>query len=213
MSTKTQTIQPKAAVQAAKWGLAGALLSVASTVSALPVDATINENRNDGYSVVHSGSNPGGTGNSNDWLWFNPGQSLALDVTNGLVSLLGAQSFDLTSNNGATASILITDLQIDLNDANDGFAGGYLDYALNGITGSFSFADANHNAIYNSGSFDGSSLAFYAWGGDQNNALGLDLGVTGLVVEPDPDPVPVPGTLALALAGLAGVWRSRRKQA
>lgn len=188
-----------------------ALMTVAGTASALPIDGTVEEQRSDGYSVVHLGSNPGGQGNANDWLWFDPSQSLNFDLTGGIVSLLGTQSFNLSSNNGATSVLEITGLSLDLNDPSDGFIGGTLDYTLDGTTsGTFSFFNDNHNALYNSSSFDGTNLEFYIWGGDDNNDLGIDLGVSGVVAQPDPDPVPVPGSLALAGLGLMGLWRSRR---
>lgn len=188
-----------------------ALMAVAGVANALPIDGTVEEQRSDGYSVVHLGSNPGGQGNSNDWLWFDPSQSLNFDLTGGIVSLLGTQSFNLSSNNGANSVLEITGLSLDLNDPSDGFVGGTLDYTLDGTTtGTFSFFNDNHNALYNSSSFDGTNLEFYIWGGDANNSLGIDLGVSGVVAQPDPDPVPVPGSLALAGLGLMGLWRSRR---
>lgn len=189
-----------------------ALFGFSAGAGALPIDGTVEEQRSDGYSVVHLGSNPGGQGNRNDWLWFDQGQSLNFDLTGGIVSLLGTQSFNLTSNNGANGVLDITGLSLDLNDASDGFLGGTLDYVLNGTTsGTFSFFNDNHNALYNSSSFDGTNLEFYLWGGDDNNSLGIDLGVSGVVASPDPDPVPAPGSLLLAGLGLAGLWRSRRR--
>ncbi|MFK7977762.1 MAG: PEP-CTERM sorting domain-containing protein [Halioglobus sp.] len=188
-----------------------ALLTVAGGANALPIDGTVEESRSDGYSVVHLGSNPGGQGNQNDWLWFDAGQSLNFDLTGGMVSLLGTQSFNLSSNNGASSVLDITALNLDLNDPADGFIGGTLDYVLDGTTtGTFSFFNDNHNALYNSSSFDGTNIEFYIWGGDAQNSLGIDLGVSGVVASPDPDPVPVPGSLALAGLGLMGLWRSRR---
>jgi len=188
-----------------------AMLSFAGGANALPIDGTVEEERSDGYSVVHLGSNPGGQGNQNDWLWFDSGQSLNFDLTGGMISLLGTQNFNLSSNNGANSILSITGLSLDLNDVNDGFLGGTLDYVLDGTTsGTFSFFNDNHNALYNSSSFDGTNLEFYSWGGDDNNRLGIDLGVTGIVAQPDPDPVPAPGSLRLGGLGLSGLWRSRR---
>lgn len=191
------------------------MLSFAGTASALPMDGTVEENRGDGYSVVHMGSNPGGQGNSNDWLWFNPGQSLNFDLTGDLVSLLGSQVFSLSSNNGANSLLEITslDLNLDLGNPGDGFLGGTLSYVLDGSTnGTFEFFDDNHNALYNSASFDGTNFELYIWGGDDQNNLGIDLGLSGVVAGPDPDPIPVPGSMALAVLGLAGLWRSKRSQ-
>lgn len=188
-----------------------ALMTFVGSANALPIDGTVEEGRNEGYSVVHLGSNPGGQGNTNDWLWFDVGQSLNFDLTGGIVSLLGPQSFNLTSNNGANSVLDITGLSLDLNDPADGFIGGTLDYVLDGSTaGTFSFFNDNHNALYNSSSFDGTNIELYIWGGDAQNSLGIDLGVSGVVASPDPDPIPVPGSLALAGLGLMGLWRSRR---
>jgi hypothetical protein len=190
------------------------LLTLAASVHALPIDATVDINANNGFSVLHMGSGPGGSGDRNDWLWFDSNQTLNFDLSGGLVTLLGTQSFNLVSNNGRNAVLQITGLNLDLNDVNDGFNSGTLDYTLDNTTnGTFSFANANHNSLYNSSSYDGTNMEFYVWGGDDRNDLGIDLGVSGTVVNPNPgpNPVPVPGTLALVLLALGGLRITSKK--
>jgi hypothetical protein len=82
------------------------------------------------YSVIHNGSNPEGTGLSADWLWFDDNQLLMLDLDGGIVSLLGSQSFNLSSQNAANSLLEITDLDLDLNDGADGFLSGTMCYTL-----------------------------------------------------------------------------------
>lgn len=205
---------------ASKYSAVGVLLqtvgmfSLAGTAAATPIDATVEVASGSGYSVVHWGDNPGGTGDSMQWLWFDSSQALSLDLTAGIVTLDGgSQSFSLTSGYGATGTLEITGLNLDLNDVSDGFAGGTLDYVLNGsTTGQFNFLNQNYNSIFNSSNFDGTNLDFTIWGGDGQNELGIDFGVSGVISPVDPDPVPVPGTLALAALGLLGLARTTRRR-
>lgn len=182
--------------------IVAALGLMAANANAIPVIGTIESASN--YSVVHTGSNPGGTQPIDEWFWFDENQLIALDYTGGLLTLAGPQSFSLSTHSGGAGDILITDMLLDLNDS-DGFAGGFLSYVLNGqIAGSFSFANQHYGTSpFNSSSIENGVLSVYVWGGDQNNALGIDLGVSA--------PVPAPGTLLLIGLGGCGLLIGRRK--
>lgn len=174
---------------------------------AIPVQGLVLSGGN--FSVVHNGATPSGSGNRNDWMWFDPGQAIVMDLTGSDLSLLGPQSFSVHDGNGNVSSILFTSLDLDFDDAADGFLGGTLNYVLGGSTaGTFTFLDLNYNSIFNTSEFDGSNLEFYVWGGDEQNNLGIDLGVTGLVsVISSGNSVPVPGSLSLLAIGLLGLRR------
>jgi len=187
-----------------------AAMSLAAAVNATPIDATV-EVESSGYSVIHMGATPGGApGTSADWLWFDDNQSLFLDLTGGIVSLIGTQSFTLESQNSQTATLEITALDLDLNDVTDGFSSGTLDYSLDGTSGTFTFLNENYNSIFNSSSFDGTNLEFFIWGGDEENGIGIDLGVTGVIAPPSQ--VPVPSSLMLSVLAMGALVRSRRKK-
>ncbi len=184
--------------------MAGALLLAATgTANAVPLTGTINTGGN--FSVVHTGANPGGTQPSTDWYWFDAGQQIALDLTDGILSAAGPQTFTLETPAGVSGTLLLTSLLLDL-DAGDGFAGGSLSYVLNGTTaGSFSFADLNYgNSVFNSSSIEDGVLTAYVWGGDAGNDLGIDLSISATV--------PEPGTLLLILPGMAAAWMARRRE-
>lgn len=188
-----------------------ALTFISTKAYATPILGEVAGNGSN-YSVIHTGSNPGGSGQSSDWLWFDDNQALNLDLNNGFVSLLGTQTYNLSSQNGATSLLEITGLDLNLNDVTDGFLAGTLDYVLDGSTsGTFVFENINMG-VFNSASFDGTDLEIFAWGGDEQNGLGVDFAFTGTVGVLPPNAVPVPSTLILLGLGLAGLARRSRKQ-
>lgn len=184
-----------------------------SHVHALFMDGTIDERRSDGYSVVQFGDDPDGEGNMNDWLWFNAGQGLQFDLTGGVVSLDGNQSFNLSSNNGASSVIQFSTLDLNLNDFSDGFLGGSLEYVLDdSTTGTFLFLNDNYNALLNSSSFDGTNIEIYAFGSDSQSNLSIVLGISAVVgIQPPLNTVPSSGSLALLAIGVFSLVLSRRK--
>ncbi len=180
----------------------GALALASSANADLVVGEVINGSN---YSLIHNGSQPSGWGDQDDWLRFDDGQSLTFDLSGGIVTLLDPHTFTLYSNNGAIGSLVITSLDLDLNDS-DGFAGGTMGYILNGsIPGTFSFADDNYSSIFNTSTQTGNQLDLYIWGGDDKSDLGIDLAFTGLI--DDGDEIPVPGTLLLLGLGLVALRR------
>lgn len=135
-------------------------LSINAVAHATPITADIAS-----FSLIHSGSNPAGTGDEDDWLNFGGGQTIDLDydsMTN-MLSLLAPQSFALSSVNGATAVMDLFSFDMDLNDT-DGFLGGTVDYALDGVLGTFSFTNDNYTSIYNTSSVSNGILSLSIWG-------------------------------------------------
>jgi hypothetical protein len=173
-------------------------LAFSGTAHAIPITADIAN-----FSLIHLGSNPSGTGDPDDWFNFDSGQTLDLDFdTNAsLLSLLGPQSFSMSTNNGALSTLDLLSFDMDLNDT-DGFAGGEVSYFLDSVAGTFIFSDANYNAIYNTSSISDGVLTLSIWGGDEINDLGLDMGLTAQV--------PEPGVLMLFLIGMVAMRYSMR---
>ncbi len=169
-------------------GAAGTL-SLTGAAQATPITADVA-----GFSLIHPGSNPAGTGDVDDWLNFDAGQTIDLDYdsTSNLLSLAGAPIFTLSSANGASAVLVMNSFDMDLNDA-DGFLGGSIDYTLNGDAGTFTFTNNNYTSIYNTSSINNGMLSLYIWGGDDANDWGLDMGLHA--------DVPEPGMLVLLLMG------------
>lgn len=182
-----------------------ALLFASVQAHAIPVQGTILSGGN--FSVVHTGATPGGSGDPNGWMWFDPGQAIVMDLNGNDLSLLGPQTFTLQDGNGLMSSILITALNLDFNDPADGFLGGTLSYVFDETPGTFTFLNENYNSIFNTSTFDGTNLDFYVWGGDAQRNLGIDLGVSGLVSVISNGNVPVPGTFLLLALGLLGLRR------
>ena len=186
-----------------------ALAMTAGSAQALPVAGTV-ENDNRMFTVVHLGATPGGSGDRDEWLWFDDNQPLHAQLMGTDVSLSGPQSFSLTSNNGV-GELLITRLELDLDDLTDGFFYGEMDYILTsstniGALGTFVFKNENYNSIFNTSSFDGENLEFFLWGGDERNELGIDFAFRGEIE------VPVPGSALLMVIAIAAL-RSVRKSA
>lgn len=177
-------------------------LALTAPAFAIPVTGVIGSANN--YSVVHPGAHPSGSGEFEDWQWFDAGQRIQLLLEDGILLLAGEQTFSLNvpSNPEAAASITFTELLIDLND-DDGFGdGSYLDYTLDGVDGTIDFLNENYGqSQFNSSSWQGSQLIVSAWGGDTQNDLGMDIVII----------IPEPGVIALFLIGLAGVTVSRRR--
>lgn len=154
------------------------------------------------YSLIHESATPGATNDSADWLRFLPGQEFLFDITGDMLTTSGSQSFDLESNNGATATFIILNLVLDLSGPN-GLAGGSLDYDLDGLQGTFTFVEAIYGGSgYNTSSFDGSTFTGFIWGGDDVNNLGFDGAITG-------SPVPLPGAIILFGSALVALGRRR----
>ena len=170
---------------------------------AIPVTGVIGSANN--YSVVHPGAHPSGSGEYEDWQWFDAGQRIQLLLEDGILLLDGEQTFSLSvpSDPGAAASVTFTELLIDLNDE-DGFGdNSYLDYTLDGVDGTFTFLNENYGqSPFNSSTTEGGQLTVSAWGGDTLNDLGLDIVI--IITEP--------GVIALFLLGLTGVIVLRRRR-
>ncbi|MFK8030421.1 MAG: PEP-CTERM sorting domain-containing protein [Gammaproteobacteria bacterium] len=177
---------------------AAGMMSFAVTTNAIPISADIMN-----FSVMHLGSNPAGTGSTDDWFNFDAGQSinLDLDLNANTLELIAPQSFSMSTNNGATDVLQLLGFSMDLNDS-DGFLGGTINYIMNGNPGQFLFADENYTTLYNTSSFENGVFSLAIWGGDEINDLGLDLGLTAQV--------PEPGVLVLMLTGLAAFRLSKR---
>lgn len=172
------------------------MLGFGTSASAVPILGTIDLASN--YSLVHAIP----LDSSDDWLWFDPDQEILMDLAAGVLTLDGAQSFTLGSISGATATIEFTAMYMDLNDV-DGFLNGTLDYFLDGQAGQFVFTNSNYGASpFNSSTIVGNSLSVYAWGGDNVNDLGIDLGISGTI--------PEPSTLLLMAVGMLGLRRLRQ---
>lgn len=180
-------------------------IAFAGPAHAVPIEASIDISGP--YSLLHPITDAG-FGDSADWLWFDAGQTLSLDLdlTNNMVTLFGGpQSFTLASNNGAIAGMDIVGLNMDLNDS-DGFLSGAMDYLLDGTAGTFNFTNQNYgNTPFNSSNISDGVFSLFVWGGDDVNGIGIDLGVSA--------PVPEPATWMLILAGITGLWFSRRQRA
>jgi len=175
-----------------------ALISSGSA-NAVPIVATIDVLGS--TSLVHPVTDAG-FGDSSEWLRFDAGQSLALDLTGTDLTLNGAQSFTLSADNGDVAALDILSLSMDLNDA-DGFLSGAIDYLLNGVSGTFTFINQNYgNSLFNSSSITGGEFQLFAWGGDEVNGVGIDMGITAQI--------PEPATWMLILVGIVGLRLSRR---
>lgn len=172
------------------------LLAIAGSAHATPITADIAN-----FSVLHLGSNPAGTGDTNDWWRFDAGQTLNLDLMGTQVELAGTQSFSMSTNNGLMGTLDLLSFSMDLDDT-DGFLGGSIDYILNGAAGQFIFANQNYgSSFYNTSTMENGVFNLYIWGGDDHADLGLDLGLTAQV--------PEPGMLVLLLTGLAAFRLSR----
>ena len=182
---------------------------------ALAAPITLDIDSGSNFSLVHQGSNPAGTGGSNNFLRFDPGQSLELELDGMLLSLFGSpQVLTLSSNNGATGifNVLAFSATLDAN-SNTGLSGGSLTYDLmsngnvgvNGdiVGGTFTFADQTYGGPFNSVSLENGTLSLALWGGDTVNDAGIDIVGSGSV--------PEPGTTALLSLGLAGLLATRRR--
>ncbi|MDH3588435.1 MAG: PEP-CTERM sorting domain-containing protein [Gammaproteobacteria bacterium] len=182
------------------------LTVMASVSQATPMLGTVGTANN--YSLIHPGATP--SGEAGPWSWFEPGQQLSLIMADGFLTLDGAQSLQLMdSEELPIGSVTFEDMSLDLNDIEDGFAGGWIEYTLGETWGVFKFADLTYSRYFNSSSWDGDVLNVYLWGGDPENNLGMDL---KLSIERAA--VPEPGIVALLLLGLAGMTlvRTRREQ-
>lgn len=170
---------------------------------AIPVTGVIGSGGN--HSVVHPGAHPSGSGEYEDWQWFDAGQRIHLLLEDGILLLDGQQTFDLNipSDPQAAASITFTEMMIDLDDA-DGFGdNSYLDYTLDGVDGTITFLNENYGqSPFNSSTTEGGQTTVWAWGGDTQNDLGMDIVIV----------IPEPGVIALFLLGLAGAIVLRRRQ-
>ncbi len=187
---------------------AGLLFALATTVHAVPVNGLIESNAGQ-FSVVHTGANPSGSGDpSTDWYWFDDNQSFSFDLTGGIVSTNGLQSYQLYAGSGDTMTFDIVSLYMDTNGSN-GFAGGEMQYRIDGgNVRSFTFTDSQYgNSPFNSSSFDGMNFEAFVWGGDIGAELGIDFAFRGIMSQ-----IPEPTTLALFGLGLMGLLARRRAQ-
>ena len=177
-------------------------ISLMAPAFAIPLTGTIGSGNN--FSVIHAGSHPSGSGEWEDWQWFDAGQRIQLMLEDDILSLNGEQTFSLNvpSDPEQAGLVTFTELLINLNDE-DGFGdGSYLNYTLDGIDGTFDFLDENYGqSPFNSSSWQGGRLTVAAWGGDVQNDLGMDIIIS----------TPEPGVIALFLLGLAGVIVMRRR--
>ncbi|MBT8137131.1 MAG: VPLPA-CTERM sorting domain-containing protein [Gammaproteobacteria bacterium] len=168
------------------------------------------------WTLIHPGSGPGDSENNpNNWLRWDPGQQVIWDLTGNTLSAVGPQEFTLSNAKGSVGTFTLVSASFDLSGAN-GFAGGTLTYDLSvaggagpfgtvDITGgTFTFAEASYGSTpFNSSTFDGTTLEMFAWGGDVDNGIGIDIG-TGAVV-------PLPAPLLLFASGLLGLGALRRR--
>lgn len=163
------------------------------------------------YSLIHNSASPNGLASGqDDFLRWDPNQTITLDLSGGLLTVTSPQSFTLTSNNFDTANFTITALSLDLSGPN-GFAGGTLDYELSVIsgpytsaTGTFTFDEALFgNSPFNTSTLVGSQLEIFGWGGDAHNDVGIDFGIKAVV--------PIPGAVLLLAPALLGLGFMRRR--
>lgn len=181
----------------------GAVLGLATAAAnAIVITGTI-ENNDNNYSLIHAGSNPTGSDARDQWLRFDDGETFVFDLTDNMITTSGSQFYTLTSNIGDMAALEIVSLVADL-DGSNGFAGGQLDYVLDGQAGSFVFLDKLYGtSLFNSSAIVDGLFQAYMWGGDVGNDLGLDFSFSGRV--------PEPGTLLLFGAGLVAVGFARKR--
>ena len=155
-----------------------------------------------GYSLVHEA--PADVADQDDWLRFDAGETLTFDLNGLTLTASDPQSYDLASNNGATATLVIESMLLNLNDIL-GIPSGTIEYTLDGVAGTFTFLEQTYgNTPYNSYMFDGDELTVNLWGGDDANELGFDLRFTG-------SPVPVPPALWLFGSAVAALAMRRRQ--
>ncbi len=195
-----------------------ALILASGSAAAVPVEysgTVLNNWRN--YSLIHQGANPSGTGSRRNWLRFEAGQSISFfyDSDTSILNTagLGAQSFDLFSRNGASATFELLSLDLDLNDV-DGFLSGSMAYNITNVSGGsignvsgglFTFDNINMG-VFNSVNFVGDVLdQAFLWGGDTANRVGIDFSFNGARV-------PEPSALLLLGVGLAGLGFSAKRK-
>ena len=151
--------------------------------------------------LIHEGDGPVPTNGAADWLYLQPDLSIDLDVTATTITA-GPHTYDVLSQNGATGTFELVSLLINLGGTN-GLTDGILEYVLNGVAGTFTFADASYGGSgFNSVSVSPSEVQIFLWGGDTTNDLGIDLGIIA-------NPVPVPGAFLLFGSALVLLYRRR----
>ncbi len=162
------------------------------------------------WTLVHDSATPGNTAPA-DFLRWDPGQTIMLDLTGSILSAGGPQEYNLTSDNGATATFTLLSASFDLSGAN-GFAGGTLDYTMDvtggpmdgSFAGTFTFAEASYgNSPFNSSTLENGKLSLYGWAGDEANGIGIDIAFSAQV--------PIPAPLLLFASGLMGLGLLRRR--
>lgn len=145
-------------------------------------------------SWIHEGAAPSATNSFDDWLQFMLDLHITFDVT-GMTISASSQSYQLQSNNGATATFDLVDFNLTLG-GNTGLSSGSLTYVLDGIQGEFLFDDQTYGSTaFNDVHFDGDTVTIFLWGYDTANSLGIDIGIIG-------SPVPVPPAVWLFASAL-----------
>lgn len=188
--------------------LLGALATVAfgTSASALPIVAEFIQS-GDSYSFLREGATPTPVVPATEYFRFAAGASISLDLTDDILTLNGGpQDYLLTTDLGPNATFSITALMMDLGDT-DGFLSGTMDFIVNGVVGTFDFANSNYgSSAFNSSVFDGSMFELYGWGGSDALDISINFGIAGTVV-------PVPATLFLVVLGVTGMIATRRRRA
>ncbi len=173
-----------------------------SAAHAITYDGSILSGANQ-FSLVHG--IPANQTDPDDWLRFTDGDSFTFDVDGLMVTASGPQSYMLASNNGATAEFVLLSMMLELDDTT-GIPSGTIEYTLDGVAGTFTFLEQTYgDSIFNSSSFDGSTITVNLWGADNANGIGLDLVFTG-------SPVPVRPAVWLFGSAVAALAMRRRSQ-
>lgn len=187
-----------------------ALVLLGSNASALTLTGVVLDDTQ--WSLIHGGSGTNPTTDASDHLRWIAGQEIVFDLTGTTLSAAGPQVFMLMADNFVDfATFTLLSFTAELGNSN-GFVSGAMQYELtvdsgplasdSPYSGTFSFGTMSAGP-FNSSSTDNGVFSLFAWGGDTDNNIGIDIGISAVV--------PVPAPLLLLLPSLLGLGLLRRR--
>ena len=188
-----------------------ALVLLGSNASALTLTGVFLDDTQ--WSLIHGGSGANPTTDPADHLRWLAGQEIVFDLTGTTLSAAGPQVFMLMADNFVDfATFTLLSFTADLGNSS-GFVSGEMDYELtvdsgplasdSPYSGTFSFGTMSAGPFNSSMTDANGVFSLFAWGGDVDNNIGIDIGISAVV--------PVPAPLLLLLPSLLGLGFLRRR--